>query len=197
MYERRKGAPPDLPGTPRGCVATINCADGTFMSGTVTPNALLQLAQDVLSLPGCTLSSDPPSTPGGGSWTVYDYNPSNRALAPRVSPNSQPATSSCSGSTCTVSFPFKPSVYTALLTTSDDNMTGDLSLSTLSATGTVGSQVGPFFKTQRGGGDCVGDVPAAFRFYFTSARSSGPSDPPPGPPQNGLPPAGFYTPLSW
>src|SRR5690349_14525314 len=127
-------------------LATITCSDGSFMSGMVTPRALLQLTQDVQTLAGCTLSADPPSTPGRGSWTVYDYNPSTFEISPRVSPNSQPATSSCSGSSCNVTFVFKPGVYTALLTTSDDSMTGDLSLSTLSAIGSVGTQAGPFFQ---------------------------------------------------
>jgi hypothetical protein len=172
------------------------------MSGVVTPSALLQLTQDVQNLVGCTLSADPPSTPMGGSWTVFDYNPSDQALAPRVSPDSLPASSSCTvsgtASTCTVHFQFKPSVYTALLTTKADGMTGDLSASTLMANGTVG-QMGAagLFQTQRNGGDCVSNVPAAFRFYFTSARASGSSFPPPGQPVNGLPPRGFYTQFWW
>jgi len=188
-----------------GTIATITCSDGSFMSAVVTPSALLQLTQDVQSLVGCTLSTDPPPTPTGGSWTVFDYNPSDQALAPRVSSASLPASSDCSASsttssTCTVDFMFKPSVYTALLTTSADGMTGDLSASTLTASGTVGpaDSVG-LFQTQRRGGDCINNVPAAFRFYFTSARASGPSDPAPGQPvgPGGTPPRGFYTQFWW
>src|SRR5204862_194880 len=72
----------------------------------------------------CTLDStalDPSSQTT--AWTVYDYNPSNHALAPRNSPNKMPATTSVSGTT----FDFLPGKFTALLTTTDRSLTGDLS----------------------------------------------------------------------
>src|SRR3989442_11383556 len=97
-------------------------------------------------------------------WTVYDYNPSNQAIAPRNSPNSMPATTT--GTTTT--FPFKPGIYTALLTTTDPSLTGDLSTRTLSDMITVSGNA-TSFKTQHGGGGCDDiNVPAAVRFYFTS-----------------------------
>ena len=43
--------------------------------------------------------------------------------------------------------------------------------------------------TQHGGGDCVGNTPAAVRFYFISPSASGSSV--------GTPPAGFYTQFWW
>src|SRR2546427_6102678 len=43
--------------------------------------------------------------------------------------------------------------------------------------------------TQHGGGDCVGNVPAAVRFYFVSPSASGSTV--------GTPPAGFYTQFWW
>lgn len=39
----------------------------------------------------CTVATDPSST-DTAKWTVYDYNPSGQAIAPRNSPNSMPAT---------------------------------------------------------------------------------------------------------
>ena len=172
---------------------TIACADGSAMTGTVTLNTLLELAQEVQAMTGCGLSQDQSvavSSTDQTRWTVYDYNPSNQALAPRQSPSSMPATTS--GDTTT--FAFKPSIYTALLTTTDRNLTGNLSGTTLYDTVTVsGSQLGPF--QYRDGDGCT--HPANVRFHFTSARASGPSYPPPGPPINGLPPAGFYTQFWW
>ena len=43
--------------------------------------------------------------------------------------------------------------------------------------------------TQHGGGDCVGNTPAAVRFFFRSPSASGSSV--------GTPPAGFYTQFWW
>src|SRR2546430_4171831 len=91
-------------------------------------------------------------------WTVYDYNPSNQAIAPRNSPNSMPATTS--GTTTT--FQFKPNVYTALLTTTDPSLTGDLSSKTLSDA-VSWSGTGGF--TYRDGGGCI-PADAYVRFYF-------------------------------
>jgi hypothetical protein len=117
-------------------------------------------------------------------WTAYDYNPSNNAIAPRNSPNSMPATTS--GGTTT--FNFRPGKFTALLTTTDPSMTGDLSSKTLTDEISLsGPATG--FMTQHGGGDCVGNTPAAVRFYFISPSASGSSV--------GTPPAGFYTQFWW
>jgi hypothetical protein len=117
-------------------------------------------------------------------WTVYDYNPSNQAIAPRNSPNSMPATTT--GTTTT--FQFKPGIYTALLTTTDPSLTGDLSMKTLTDTISVNGNA-TSFVTQHNGGNCVSNVPAAVRFYFRSPSASGPS--------TGTPPAGFYTQFWW
>jgi hypothetical protein len=133
----------------------------------------------------CTLTmaaSDPSSETA--KWTVYDYNPSNQAIAPRNSPNSMPATTT--GTTTT--FPFKPTIYTALLTTADSSLTGDLSSKSLSDTISV-SGGATSFMTQHNGGDCVSNTPAAVRFFFRSPSASGPS--------TGTPPAGFYTQFWW
>jgi hypothetical protein len=117
-------------------------------------------------------------------WTVYDYNPSSQAIAPRNSPNSMPATTTGT----TTMFQFKAGIYTALLTTTDPNLTGDLSTKTLTDMISV-SGGATSFMTQHNGGDCVSNVPAAVRFYFVSPSASGPS--------TGTPPAGFYTQFWW
>jgi hypothetical protein len=117
-------------------------------------------------------------------WTVYDYNPSNQAIAPRNSPNSMPA--STTGTTTT--FQFKPDIYTALLTTTDSSLTGDLSGKSLSDTISVSGDA-VTFMTQHNGGSCTSNLPAAVRFYFRSPSASGPS--------TGTPPAGFYTQFWW
>lgn len=133
-------------------------------------------------------SSSVLADPGGGassaspSWTVYDYNASGRALAPRQSPGSMPATTASDGTT---SFDFLPNTFTALLTTTDGSLTGDLSGKTLTDLVSVsGSAAG--FQAQNGDG-CV--YPANVRFYFTAPSASGSSV--------GKPPAGFYTRFWW
>src|SRR5438067_9748780 len=88
----------------------------------------------------------------------------------------------------TTTFQFKPDIYTALLTTTDPTLTGNLSGRTLSDTITVSGDA-KSFMTQHNGGDCVGNIPAAVRFYFTSPAASGSSV--------GTPPAGFYTAFWW
>lgn len=126
------------------------------------------------------------------AWTVYDYNPSGNALAPRVSPGSSPAT--VSGATA--SFVFLAGTYTALLTTGDKSLTGDLSGKTLVDTVSVTQMdASAQFQEQKGGG-CSPDNQSV-RLYFTSLAGSGPSFPPPGQPINGTPPAGFYTQSWW
>jgi hypothetical protein len=170
---------------------TLSCNDGHSVIFDVGQIALMGLLSDVQAInaggtgTSCTLTmaaSDPSS--GTAKWTVYDYNPSNQAIAPRNSPNSMPATTT--GSTTT--FPFKPGIYTALLTTTDSSLTGDLSTiklsDTISVTGDAAS-----FMTQHNGGDCASNFPAAVRFFFRSPSASGPS--------TGTPPAGFYTQFWW
>jgi hypothetical protein len=97
-----------------------------------------------------------------------------------------PATSSDGGMTW--QFPFRPNIYTALFTTTDTRLTGNQSMTTLTDTISV-SGPATIFMTQRGGGDCVGNVPAAVRFFFRSPSASGSSV--------GTPPAGFYTRFWW
>jgi hypothetical protein len=131
-----------------------------------------------------TVFGEPPDAAGSSSsgWTVYDYNASGRALAPRESASSMPATTASDGTT---SFDFLPNTFTALLTTRDSALTGDLSGKTLTDRVSVsGSAAG--FQAQNGDG-CV--YPANVRFYFTAPSASGSSV--------GTPPAGFYTGFWW
>ncbi len=89
-------------------------------------------------------------------WSVFDYNPSGRALSP------EPA--SVSGDTAT--FSFASGVFTALLTTKDKSLIGDLTGHTLSDTVTVSDvSAGATFVTQNGAG--CGNAPAV-RFFFTT-----------------------------
>ena len=88
----------------------------------------------------------------------------------------------------TTTFQFKAGIYTALLTTTDPSLTGDLSTKTLSDTISVSGDAASFM-TQHNGGNCVSNLPAAVRFYFTFPSASGPS--------TGTPPAGFYTQFWW
>jgi hypothetical protein len=170
---------------------TLSCNDGHSVIFDADQITLTSLLADVQAINAsgtgtlCTLTMaamDPSSETT--KWTVYDYNPSNQAIAPRNSPNSMPATTS--GATTT--FPFNPGIYTALLTTKDPSLTGDLSMKTLSDTISVNGDAAGFM-TQHNGGDCVSNVPAAVRFYFRSPSASGPS--------TGTPPAGFYTQFWW
>jgi hypothetical protein len=170
---------------------TLSCNDGHSVIFDVNQTELTSLLADVQAInasgtgTSCTLTMaaiDPSSETT--EWTVYDYNPSNQAIAPRNSPNSMPATTT--GTTTT--FQFKPSIYTALLTTTDPSLTGDLSTKTLTDTISVSGDA-TSFMTQHNGGDCASNFPAAVRFYFTSPSASGPS--------TGTPPAGFYTRFWW
>jgi hypothetical protein len=173
--------------------AILSCNDGHSVILGVDSTTLSSLTADVQSINtsgtglSCTLDATTldPSTQTT-KWTVYDYNPSNQALAPRNSPRSMPATTSDDG--LTWEFPFKPDIYTALFTTTDPSVTGNDFGKTLTDTITVNGDA-TSFKTQHGGGNCSGDTPAAVRFYFTSPRASGPSV--------GSPPAGFYTQFWW
>src|ERR1041384_1972338 len=169
----------------------LSCTDGHSVILWVDPATLTSLAADVEAINAsdtgvsCTLDSTAldPSTQTT-AWTVYDYNPSNNALAPRNAPNKMPATTTGS----VTMFTFLPGKFTALLTTTDRSLTGDLSMTTLTDQISVSGSA-TTFMTQHGGGDCVNDVPAAVRFYFVSPSASGSSV--------GTPPAGFYTQFWW
>ena len=71
----------------------------------------------------------------------------------------------------TTTFPFKAGIYTALLTTTDPSLTGDLSAKTLNVTVRVDGGMGVF--QYRDSVNC-GSPPAKVRFYFTSPKASGP-----------------------
>src|SRR5207244_9759226 len=85
---------------------------------------------------------------------------------------SLPATTSDGGMTW--KFPFRPNIYTALFTTTDPSLTGDQSMTTLTDEITL-SGPATTFMTQHGGGNCVGNTPAAVRFFFRSPSASGSS----------------------
>jgi len=163
---------------------TLTCNDGHSVNAAVDPTTLLELQSEVQAL-----SSDPtgvncsldPASPPPASWTVYDYNPSGRAISPRVSANSQPATNNGG----TVSFPFILNTYTALLTTTDNSLTGDLSGKTLTVTVSVAGGSGTFQDQNNGG--CLPDNKSV-RFYFASPKASGTTGP-------GT--KGFYTRFWW
>jgi len=192
------GAAADVSGTP----VTLSCNDGHSVIFEVDQITLTSLLADVQAIDAgvtgtsCTLdtaASDPSSETT--EWTVYDYNPSNQEIAPRNSPKSLPATTSDGGMTW--KFPFRPNIYTALFTTTDPSLTGDQSMTTLTDEITL-SGPATTFMTQHGGGNCVGNTPAAVRFFFRSPSASGSSLPAPGTPvRGGLPPAGFYTQFWW
>jgi hypothetical protein len=162
----------------------LSCNDGHSVTAALDQPTLLALTAEVQALSdpnglSCTLGpADPPSA----SWTVYDYNPSGQALAPRVSANSMPATTAGDGS---VSFPFKLNTFTALLTTTDKSLTGDLSSKKLTATVEVLGGSG-IFQDQHSGG-CIPDRKYV-RFFFVSPKASGTTGP-------GT--TGFYTQFWW
>ncbi len=163
---------------------TLSCNDGHSVTAAVDPATLLQLTSAVQALAGnatglsCTL--DPAAAPPA-SWTVYDYNPSGHAIRPRVSADSMPATTSGD----TTSFQFLPNIYTALLTTTDPSLTGDLSMKSLNVTVSVTGGAGAFQDQNNGG--CTPDNKAV-RFYFTSPKASGTTGPST---------TGFYTQFCW
>lgn len=153
---------------------TLTCNDGHSVALAVDSTTLLELTSEVQALgsdptSGLSCTIDPAATPPT-SWTVYDYNPSGRAISPRVSPGSMPATTTGN----TTSFPFKLNIFTALLTTRDATLTGDLSTKTLNVTVTVTSGSGMF--EHRDGGGCIPDE-TFVRFYFTSRKASGTTGP--------------------
>jgi hypothetical protein len=169
--------------------ATLTCNDGHSVVMALDQTALTNLLAEVQAVNtsgalNCTVATDPSSSEST-EWTVYDYNPSNQAIAPRNSPKSMPATKT--GTTTT--FPFKPSIYTALLTTTDKSLDGDLSTATLNDTIGLSGDATSFMTQDNGGAGCNTSVPATVRFYFTSPSASGSSI--------GTPPAGFYTSVWW
>src|SRR5437667_1141339 len=182
---------------------TLSCNDGHSVIFAVDQITLTSLLADVQAIntsgtgTSCTLTMaaiDPSSETT--EWTVYDYNPSNQAIAPRNSPNSLPATTDDGGMTW--QFPFRPNIYTALFTTTDRSMTGNQSTTTLMDTISVSGPATTFTTQHNGGAACASNVPATVRFFFRSPSASGSSLPAPGTPvKGGLPPAGFYTQFWW
>jgi hypothetical protein len=169
--------------------AVLSCNDGHSVILSADSATLTSLTAEVQSLnaggSSCALNTtaaDPSTT--SAKWTVYDYNPSGQEIAPRNSPNSEPATTSGTVTT----FDFLSGHFTALLTTTDKTLTGDLSAKTLTEKVTLSGSAATFM-TQHNGGNCVSNVPAAVRFYFVSPSASGSSV--------GTPPAGFYTQFWW
>jgi hypothetical protein len=163
---------------------TLSCNDGHSVTAALDQTALLALTAEIQALNdpsglSCTLT---PADPPAASWTVYDYNPSGQALKPRVSANSMPATTATDDS---ISFPFKLDIYTALLTTTDKALTGDLSAKTLNATVEVQGGSGAFQDQHNGG--CLPDRKYV-RFFLVSPRASGTTGP-------GT--TGFYTQFWW
>jgi len=176
---------------PQTTQVTLSCSDGHSVALGADPATLSSLAADVQAINtsgamSCALdpsASDPSS--GTSKWTVYDYNPSGKEIAPRNSPNSMPATTSGS----TTIFNFLDGHYTALLTTTDKSLAGDLSSATLTDNISLSGPASGFMTQDDGGGNCSSNVPAAVRFYFVSPSASGSSV--------GSPPAGFYTKFWW
>jgi len=163
---------------------TLSCNDGHSVTLAVDPTTLLELTAAVQALindpTGLSCTLDPAATPPT-SWTVFDFNPSGQAIAPRVSAASMPATNDGT----TVSFPFKLNTFTALLTTTDASLTGDLSGKTLNVTVSVTGGSGTF-KDQHNGG-CPPDNKSV-RFFFTSPKASG---------TTGTGTTGFFTQFWW
>jgi hypothetical protein len=163
---------------------TLSCNDGHSVTGALDPTTFLEFTTEIQALIGdptglsCTL--DPAAMPSA-SWTVYDYNPSGRAISPRVSADSEPATTTGD----TTSFPFKLNTYTALLTSTDASLTGDLSAKTLNVTVSVTGGAGTFQDQNNGG--CTPDNKSV-RFYFASPKASG---------TTGTGTKGFYTRFWW
>jgi len=114
----------------------------------------------LLVLIGLAVSASAKSS-GTSSWTVYDYNPSGQALAPRVADKTSPP--SVTGNTAT--FNFLPNTYTALLTSTDSSLTGDLTGMRLTDSVTVSGVTGQF-QDQNGGG-CTPDLQST-RLFFSS-----------------------------
>src|SRR5947207_9389304 len=150
---------------------TLSCNDGHSVIFEVDQITLTSLLADVQAInasgtgTSCTLTMAAMDPSGETTeWTVYDYNPSNQAIAPRNSPDSMPATTT--GTTTTSQF--KAGIYTALLTTTDPSLTGDLSAKSLSETTTVSGDATSFMTQHGGGAGCNTNFPATVRFFFRS-----------------------------
>src|SRR5438046_1142030 len=109
----------------------LSCTDGHSVVLWVDAATLTSLAADVDAINAsgtgvsCTLDStalDPSSQTT--AWTVYDYNPSNKALAPRNAPNKMPATTI----DATTTFEFLHGTSTTVLTPTKRILEGLISL---------------------------------------------------------------------
>lgn len=125
------------------------CASG---SEQVAPSVPTQPSAARSSVNGLSKEAQPNT---GTSWSYYNYNPNGKTLSKKAA--------GVSGGTAT--FNFVPSAFTALLTTGDKSLTGNLTGDTLTDTVTVGTTSGTFV-TENGGG--CGNPPAV-RFYFSVA----------------------------
>lgn len=190
LFPTALGAHADLTST---VTATLSCSDGHSVVMTLDQLGLTNLLSEVQAANSgtsgvlCTVDTaavDPAQV--STDWTVFDYNPSGRAISPRHSPDSGPAMPSAGGTIW--SFNFRAGVYTALFTSTDPILTGDVSGRTVSDTITLSGDA-TTFQTQHNGGDCASNFPAAVRFYFVAPSASGSSV--------GTPPAGFYTRFWW
>jgi hypothetical protein len=167
----------------------LSCTDGHSVALSADPATLSSLTADVQAInasgtgTSCALNTSAANPTADADWTVYDYNPSGQEIAPRNSPDSHPAVTT--GGTTT--FDFLLGHYTALLTTNDKALTGDLSATMLHDTISVSGSAATF-ETQGIGGDCAGPVPAAVRFFFVSPEASG---------KGGAVSPGFYTQFWW
>ncbi len=165
----------------------LSCTDGHSVALSADPATLSSLTADVQAInasgsgTSCALNTSTTASTADADWTVYDYNPSGQEIAPRNSPDSHPATTA--GATTT--FDFLPDHYTALLTTNDKALTGDLSTKTLTDQIDLSGSAATF-ETQHNGGNCVSNFPAAVRFFFVSPAASGKTGDP-----------GFYTQFWW
>lgn len=165
----------------------LSCSDGHSVALAADPATLSSLTTDVQAInasatgTSCALDTSTAAPTADADWTVYDYNASGQEIAPRNSPSSHPATTVGT----TTSFDFLFDHYTALLTTNDKALTGDLTGATLTDhIDLSGSAV--MFETQHNGGNCVSNFPAAVRFFFVSPAASGKTGDP-----------GFYTQFWW
>ncbi len=126
----------------------------------------------VLAIPlGLAVGLATPASASTSAWTQYVYHGNGNSL------QGVPAT--VSGSTA--SFVFTPGVFTALLTSSDKTLTGDLSGDTLNDNVNITGPGAASFVDQNGGG-CGPDTNPTVRFFFTSPSAAGP---------------GFYTKYWW
>lgn len=183
--------------------ATLSCSDGHSVVVTVDQLGLTSLLSDVQAINSgtsgvlCTVDTATADPMVSTDWTVFDYNPSGHAIAPRHSPDSGPATPSNGGTIW--SFNFHSSVFTALFTSTDPNLTGNLCPMFTLGCKTLSDSImlsgdATTFQTQDNGGNCASNFPAAVRFYFTAPSASGSTV---GTPTAGTPPAGFYTRFWW